>query len=39
MAHMHSCYVSNTKDEIKNVYQELNETTFEELIDVDDQEL
>ncbi|CAJ0837417.1 12481_t:CDS:2, partial [Entrophospora sp. SA101] len=50
MACMHSYYVSNTKDEIKSAYQELNETEFEqvviqsnlhfsELINVDDEEL
>ena len=29
MACMHSYYVSNTKNEIKSAYQELNETEFE----------
>ena len=29
---MHSYYISNTKDEIKSAYQELNETEFERAI-------
>jgi len=28
---MHSYYISNTKDEIKSAYQELNETEFEQV--------
>ncbi|CAJ0750097.1 6784_t:CDS:2, partial [Entrophospora sp. SA101] len=50
LENMYSYYVSNTKDEIKSAYQELNETEFEqvviqsnlhfsELINVDDEEL
>ena len=29
---MHSYYISNTKDEVKSAYQELNETEFEQVI-------
>ena len=32
MARMHSYYISNTKDEVKSAYQELNETEFEQVI-------
>lgn len=32
MACMHSYYISNTKDEVKSAYQELNETEFEQVI-------